>query len=115
MILAITTRPADHAATRGNHMRKFTSFVTAMAMLALAVPMQASAETTTKTEAPKTAAVSPTKAKVATIKKAKRYTKRHRHHRMAIHKKHRRHMAASKTHRHVLHAKKHRKHAARNS
>jgi hypothetical protein len=89
-----------------------------MAMLALALPMQASAETATKpiakTEAPKTAAATPTKAKVATVKKKRHYAKRH-HHRLAMHKKHRRHMAAHKTHRHVQHVKKHRKHVAQKS
>ena len=82
-------------------MRKLTTLATAMAMLALALPMQASArnrhQAETKTEAPKTAAATTPKAKVVTVKKNKHYAKRHRHHRVAMHKKHRRHMAAHKT------------------
>jgi hypothetical protein len=98
-------------------MRKLTTLATALAMLALALPMQAAAETATKpvtkTEAPKTAAAP--KAKVVTVKKTKHYAKRHRHHRLAMHKKHHRHMAAHKTHKHVRHVKKHRKHVAQKS
>ena len=100
-------------------MRKLTTLATAMAMLALALPMQASAETATKpvtkTEAPKTAAAITPKSKVVTIKKTKHYAKRHRHHRLAMHKKHHRHMAAHKTHKHARHIKKHRKHVAQKS
>ena len=108
-------------------MRKLASLATAMAILALGLPMQASAETTAKpmvkTESTKVATVTATKAKVATVKK-KHYAKRHHHHRMALRKQHRKHIAlhksrkhaaAHKTRAHMRHVKKQRKTVARNS
>src|SRR5690349_11796711 len=98
MMPAIATAPVDHETnTTVHHMRKLMSLATAMAILALGLPMQASAETTVKpmvkTEAAKVATVTATKAKVVAVKKKKHYAKRHRHHRMALHKKHRKHIA----------------------
>ena len=80
-------------------MRKLTSLATAMAILALALPMQASAETATKPmtrRSAKSATTTAPKSKVVTLKK-KHFAKRHRHQRLAMHKKHRKHMAAHKT------------------
>lgn len=111
-------------------MRKLTSLATAMAILALALPMQASAADTatkpmTKTEAPKTAAATTPKAKVATTVKKKHYAKRHRHHRLALHKRHHhrlaahtkrhRHVAAHKTHKQMRQVKRHRSHVVQKS
>jgi hypothetical protein len=128
MMPSIATAPVDYETdTTRHHMRKLASLATAMAILALGLPMQASAETTAKpmvkTEAAKVATVTATKAKVATVKK-KHYAKRHHHHRMALRKQHRKHIAlhksrkhaaAHKTRAHMRHVKKQRKTVARNS
>src|SRR6476469_6150627 len=127
MMPSIATAPVDYETdTTRHHMRKLASLATAMAILALGLPMQASVETTAKpmvkTEAAKVATVTATKAKVATVTKKKHYAKRHRHHRMALHKQHRKHTAihksrkhaaAHKTRAHMKHVKKQRKTVAR--